>query len=100
MNVPTTGWSNKRGTSDRSCACGGWNKHWTKFSSKTWPSSCSVANCNNSPTLGAHVINAGVSGEKIVPMCDSCNKLSSTFTLKNDITVVNANKSETCESKK
>lgn len=43
------------------------------------------------------VINSDVSGEKIVPMCESCNKLTGCFDLKCGVTLVSANKSETCE---
>ena len=97
MSIPTTGWKNKAGTADRGCKCGTWKDHWIKFAKKTWPATCSVQGCSSAPTLGAHVINSAVAGERIVPMCDSCNKLSGTFTLKVSITVPSANKSETCE---
>jgi len=96
MSVPTTGWSNKGGTTDRACNCGTWKDHWKKFSKKSWPTSCSVQGCSNPPTLGGHVINPAVTGERIVPMCDSCNRLSSTFSLKGGITVTKANRSESC----
>ncbi len=94
--APCTGWKNKVGTGNRSCICGSWKNHWIKFSGKAWPSKCSIANCSNSPTIGAHVYHSNVSGEKIVPMCDSCNKLSGEFTLRNGTTLVPANQSETC----
>jgi hypothetical protein len=100
MTIPTTDWSNKGGTADRSCACGTWKQHWINFSQKTWPDQCSVSNCTSKPTLGGHVINSAVTGERIVPLCDSCNKLSGTFTLKGGVTVPSANKAETCEKKK
>ncbi len=51
----------------------------------------------NKPTIGAHIINANVDGEKIVPMCDACNKKTGYFTLKGGISLVSANRSETCE---
>jgi hypothetical protein len=97
MSIPTTE-SNKGGTGDRACACGSWKQHWINFSGKTWPGSCSVESCANKPTLGGHVINPRVTGEKIVPLCDSCNKRSGTFSLKDGTTVVSANKSQTCET--
>lgn len=99
MDMPTNGWSNKKGTSDRGCTCGPWKQHWINFSRNTWPSTCSVSGCSNPATLGAHVINSSVTGEQIVPMCDSCNKLSSSLTLKSGVGVVSANKSETCEKR-
>ena len=96
MVITATGWSNKNGTADRGCKCGTWKDHWVKFANMSWPSTCSVSGCSNKPTLGAHIINPLVTGEKIVPMCDSCNKLTSPFSLKGSITLPSANKSETC----
>ena len=97
MSISASGWKNKVGTADRGCKCGTWKAHWVKFAKKPWPDNCSVKDCSSTPTLGAHVINSEVVGERIVPMCDSCNKLSGTFTLKGSITVPSANKSDTCE---
>ncbi len=94
--APCSGWKNKAGTGTRSCACGSWKNHWIKFSGKTWPAKCSVSGCSNEPTLGAHVYNSNVNGEKIVPMCDSCNKLSGEFSLRDGTILVSANQSETC----
>ena len=90
-------WKNKNGTGDRTCSCGSWKQHWINYSGRSWPDECSVSRCANKPTLGAHVINSKVPGEKIVPMCDSCNKKTEYFDLKNNTILVNANKSETCE---
>ena len=93
----STGWKNKVGTAERACKCGSWKNHWIKFSGKSWPSTCSVSGCNNKATVGAHVYNKNVSGEKIIPACDSCNKRADAFSLKAGVTLVSANKSETCE---
>jgi len=97
MGITAIGWSNKGGTSDRYCNCGSWKKHWLNSSKESWPSSCSVNNCSNTPTLGGHIINPNVTGEKIAPMCDSCNKLSNSFDLKFGVTLVSANKADTCD---
>ena len=98
MNTVTQkNWKNKKGTGERTCVCGSWKKHWIKFAKKDWPEYCSVKECGNAPILGAHVINAEVEGERIVPMCDSCNKLQESFDLKGKVTVVRANTRETCE---
>lgn len=99
MNIPATDWKNKKGTSLRDCSCGTWSKHWIKYAKKAWPSVCSVYKCNNVPTLGAHIINSSVTGERIVPMCSSCNGLDETFTLKGGITVTSASPAETCEAR-
>lgn len=95
--VLASGWKNKKGTEDRSCRCGSWKQHWINYSEKSWPEKCSVLGCDKSATLGAHVINSEVSGEYIIPACDSCNKLSSEFNLKVETTLVSANRDKTCE---
>jgi len=97
MSITADGWSNRGGTGERSCKCGTWKQHWINYANSTWPSTCSVQGCTNSASLGAHVINSSVSGEKIVPMCDSCNKLTGKFTLKGGVTLPSANTSETCD---
>ena len=97
MGITATGWKNKNGTGDRTCKCGSWKQHWINASGKSWQAKCSVAGCNNSAVLGAHIINSEVSGEYIVPACDSCNKLKSAFALKPGVTLVSANKQNTCE---
>ena len=97
MSFSCGGWKNKNGTGERTCICGSWSKHWLNFSNKEWPIECSVEGCHNYPVLGAHVINAFAPGEYIVPMCDSCNKLSGTFNLKIGVIPISANTKETCE---
>lgn len=96
MSITAIGWSNKKGTSVRNCSCGSWQQHWLNYSNQSWPSSCSVNGCLNSPTLGAHIYNPQVAGEKIVPMCHSCNGLDSSFNFKGGVSLVSANTSETC----
>ena len=96
MSVSNNGWSNKNGTSDRSCTCGTWKQHWINYSNKEWPTSCSVKGCTNKATLGAHVINETVTGEKIVPMCNACNSQSYKFSLKGATGIPSANISKTC----
>ena len=97
MLLTVFGWSNKDGTSVRSCSCGTWKDHWLKSSKSAWPSVCSVQGCSNAATLGGHVINQQVTGEKIVPMCDSCNGLRGSFNLKEGVRLISANTAETCE---
>ena len=97
MGISITGWSNKGGTSERACRCGTWQQHWMKFSGKPWPATCSVAGCFNLVVLGGHIINPAVDGERIVPMCDSCNQREDGFALKEGSTVVKANRAQTCE---
>lgn len=97
MGVTCHGWKNKVGTQYRECNCGSWKQHWINNSGREWPDKCSVAGCNNTATLGAHVYNKNVSGEKIIPACDSCNKKTGEFSLKSGVTLVSANKQKTCE---
>ena len=97
MTLPTDGWKNKNGTSDRSCYCGTWKQHWINYSGEEWPSRCSVRGCLNSAEVGAHIYNTDISKkEYIAPMCRSCNRLVGEFSLKPNVTLVNANVSETC----
>lgn len=97
MSVTTSGWANKGGTGKRSCNCGSWKQHWLNDSKQQWPKKCFVTGCSAAPVLGAHIYNSGVSGEYIAPFCDSCNKLSNKFSLKNEVTIVSANKQKTCQ---
>jgi len=89
-------WANKKGTSIRKCNCGTWINHWLNFSECGRPSKCSVFGCSNEPTLGAHVFHPDVQGEKIVPMCISCNNNPDFFDLKTNTNFVPANQSLTC----
>ena len=99
MTLTANGWSNKKGTADRACVCGTWKQHWLNYSDKSWPTNCSVEGCSNTPTLGAHIRNSEVTGERIVPMCSSCNGLDTTFNLDGGVILVKANASETCAEK-
>lgn len=93
-------WKNKGGTGDRNCKCGSWKQHWLNYSGQRWPKECAVLGCKQEPTLGAHVISFAKKGERIVPMCASCNKRKDSFNLKQGIKDVSANRSETCEKNK
>ena len=97
MGLTCHGWKNKVGTQNRVCGCGSWKQHWLNFSGKEWPDKCSVLGCNNDAILGAHIYNPNVSGEKIAPACDACNKKTGEFSLKGGVTLVPANKQNTCE---
>jgi hypothetical protein len=90
-------WKNKNGTGDRECKCGSWKQHWKNFSTKNWPITCCIYGCGNSANLGAHVISHEVSGEWIIPVCDSCNQRDDIFYVKDGTEFVSANKSKTCE---
>ncbi|WII73405.1 hypothetical protein QJS83_05920 [Bdellovibrio sp. 22V] len=69
-----SGWKNKGGTANRSCAkCGSWRDHWQKKALVVWPIYCAVQGCTSRAMLGAHVHNKEISGERIIPMCHECN---------------------------
>lgn len=89
----TSGWKNRKGTSGKSCRCGTWSDHWINYSNKSWPGICSVSTCNNKATLGAHVYHSGASGDRIVPMCASCNAFDKEFDLKGNTSIPEAIKS-------
>ncbi len=99
MRIIATGWKNKKGTSNRSCKCDSWKQHWINNLGKDWSDKCSILGCNNKAILGAHIFNTAsdVTGEYIVPACDSCNKLDREFDLKGGITLILANKQKICE---
>ena len=96
ITLPSNGWKNKVGTSDRSCGCGSWKQHWINGAGKDQPRYCSVYGCSNQATLGAHIYNSNVESEWIAPLCDSCNKISSEFSLSDGSTVVPTNKNNCC----
>ncbi len=96
MSISTKEWSNKNGSGDQTCTCGTWEEHWLNFSNESWPESCSVEGCLNSATVGAHVINPQIFGERIVPMCGLCHQSRGSFNLKTNIAVPSAVTEKTC----
>ncbi|WP_413942926.1 hypothetical protein [Bdellovibrio sp. HCB-162] len=93
MGLSANGWKNKAGTGWKKCSpCKTWKDHWIKLANKVWPSECSVKGCSNSAELGAHVHHPEVEGERIVPMCNSCNGLdeNTEFSLKGGISLPSA----------
>lgn len=77
--VTASGWSNKKGTADRKCACASWKQHWLNSATgERWPSTCPILGCSVAPIVGGHVIDPAVSGEKTIPVCDSCDSLTGT----------------------
>ena len=95
---------NEKGSSIRSpkCVnCGSWKNHWQKFAKNKWPVLCCNSNCQNSATVGGHVVFAdNKNGRKyIVPLCDECNKKSSdeVFMIDEGTVMVSDNCSDTCD---
>ena len=79
--VTCKGWSNVPNTGDQTCSpCGGWKNHWLRHSGDEWPELCSVEECEEKATDGAHISNYNVDGIKIIPMCTECNNPNNTDT--------------------
>ena len=70
---------NINGTSQTTCSCGSWIKHWENFSRQTKPHYCPADGCMNTGLVGAHVQKAGSSDKRwyIYPLCDLHNELGS-----------------------
>lgn len=94
---------NEKGTSKRPlCTCGGWLKHWEKFSKKK-QKQCSIVDCDKIANAGAHITRPQAKNEDykthsyIVPMCTSHNSMhGEIFETKENSTFVWANVQETC----
>ena len=88
-------------TSDKPCSCGSWLKHWEKFSALSF-AYCSVSspNCMNKDLVGAYVRKVDSDDKKwyIVPLCSAHSKDAGILEISDNITLIPANKSKTCES--
>ncbi len=76
---------NLRGTSDEKCSCSGsWIKHWERKSGLSI-NYCKNTICFSKATLGAHIKKIGQTDNShyIIPLCDSCSKLSDEFYVPN-----------------
>ena len=99
------GWKNVGGTAKRdNCDCGSWKEHWVEFTNGKfdWPEKCSIEGCNNEATSGLHMrnIDSGITGEKIIPGCASCNsKRDIIFDLVSGTVGVIANRQKTCDTR-
>jgi hypothetical protein len=85
-------------TSQTTCACGSWLKHWEKFSGQSI-TYCPEINCMNKDLLGAHVQKAVSSDTNwyIFPLCGAHNKSTGVLDVSDTYILVSANKKETCE---
>jgi hypothetical protein len=85
-------------TSQSTCACGSWLKHWEKFSGQTI-TFCPVEKCLNKDLVGAHVQQANSSDNKwyIYPLCNSHNHSTGELEVYDSYKLASANKKETCE---
>jgi hypothetical protein len=89
---------NINGTSQTTCACGSWLKHWQKFSGQTG-TYCPATTCENKDLVGAHVQKANSPDNKwyIYPLCSAHNQSTGELEVADYYKLVSANKKETCE---
>ena len=91
---------NLNGSSDKSCSCGSWLKHWENYNSKGQRvpylcPSCGLAKVE----VGAHVRKYGSldNDTYIVPLCKGCNNQSSSISLDiGDCALAPASRANTC----
>jgi hypothetical protein len=87
---------NINGTSDNTCNCGSWLKHWQKFSGQSI-TRCPVDNCKERMEVGAHVQKDDASDWYIFPLCNAHNgKKGESLEVNNYYKLVSANVSKTC----
>ena len=89
---------NINGTSQTTCACGSWLKHWEKFSGQS-TIYCQAIGCTKKDLVGAHVQKSNSSDDKwyIYPLCSAHNKSTGVLEVSDSYKLVSANKKETCE---
>jgi hypothetical protein len=90
---------NINGTSQNTCKCGSWFRHWKEFGGKALTLYCCVSSCSNLVEVGAHVQKYDSTDDRwyIVPFCKEHNaKIGETLDIDDNIELVSANVSETC----
>jgi len=93
---------NINGTSDTTCACGSWLKHWEKFSGQSVTvgvTYCPATGCLKKDLVGAHVQKSDSPDARwyIYPLCSACNQHTGELEVSDTYKLVSANKKETCE---
>mgnify|MGYP001611199750 CR=1 FL=1 len=89
---------NINGTSQNTCKCGSWLKHWEKFSGQK-TEFCQANSCLKKDVVGAHVQKANSQDQNwyIYPLCNSHNQATGELEVSDSYQLVSANKKETCE---
>ena len=89
---------NINGTSQTTCACGSWLKHWEKFSGQS-VIYCPATSCLQKDLVGAHVQKSDSPDNKwyIFPLCSAHNQSTGVLEVSDSYNLVSANKKETCE---
>lgn len=94
--------NNINGTSDTTCKCGSWLKHWENFSGQTVPTYCPVSGCLEKSLVGADVQKDNSTDKSwyIVPLCTKHNaETGKSLEISGSCKFATANKSNTCERK-
>lgn len=88
---------NLNGTSDNTCRCGSWLRHWEKYGGGT-ATLCSEETCTKKAEVGAHVQKDSNNDQKwyIIPLCQEHNKSDKALTIFENTKFVSANTKETC----
>lgn len=96
-NILNNDVKNIKGTSDKTCKCGTWLKHWEKYSKKT-AAECSIIGCKHDADVGAHVIKCSSTEDNhyIVPMCTGHNSIEDDCFTVNAV-LISANVKNTCD---
>jgi hypothetical protein len=89
--------NNVEGTSDNTCKCGSWLKHWQKYGGAGTPS-CSIVNCGGTHIVGVHVQQDSATDKSwyVVPLCTGHDGKATSLTIKDGVTLASANVSQTC----
>ena len=86
-------------SSDKSCNCSSWIKHWEHFTGKR-ALVCAALGCAKTDIVGAHVrrTDLHLDSHYIVPFCSEHNKETGEIQLSETQQLVSANKQLTCEA--
>jgi hypothetical protein len=90
---------NINGTSDNTCKCGDWLKHWEKYSGQRPPAYCPEEKCIEMPEVGAHVQKDTSTdyGWYIIPLCKRHNgETGKSLIVSDAVNLAPANVSDTC----
>ncbi len=89
--------NNINGTSQNTCVCGTWLRHWEKGAGLR-ATTCSEYTCLASAEVGAHVQKDSLAdrGWYIVPMCKRHNAKAVSLMISDSVVMISANVSRTC----
>lgn len=90
--------NNASGTSQCTCKCGSWLRHWERFTGLAVPQYCPVEHCLEKDIVGAHVKKAESADKNryIIPLCNKHNKATDTLSVEEWCRPAPANVEKTC----